>query len=339
MNAVLLTCAVISTIDLSGYVEARPYVAWNDSTSFLGYNRGWLEFRSDESKYGAQVALDLIVPYDTLTFGHALDNIDISRLAVWLGSENARVIAGKQSLYWGVGRVFRPLDIFNRTNYFEPGYERAGANALLAYLSIGGLSSLRGILAPRGNIDNTLAGGRFGMNVASNDIGITAMHQSSEELTVIGGEITGELALGYWAEFAYTWQDTLDHSKLSVGVDYTLPIGIYAMIEYFFDGSGVSDPADYDFTQIAYGYRQTLAQHYVYASIGLFQNPFLRPAFNVIANLNDGGLIIIPQITYALFDNAEVTAGINYAFGTDESEFLNIMEYRGAAYLWARVYF
>lgn len=332
-------CAVISAIDVSGYVETRPYIAWNDSTSFIGYNRGWLEFRTDEPKYGAQVALDLIVPYDTLSLGHAFDNIEISRLAVWLGGESARIIAGKQSLYWGVGRVFRPLDIFNRTNYLEPGYERAGANALLTYLSIGDLSSIRGILAPRGDIENTLVGARAGLNVAGNDIGITAMHQSSEQLTIVGGEITGELALGYWAEFAYTWQDTLDHSKLSAGVDYTLPIGIYAMIEYFFDGSGVSDPADYDFARIANGDRQTLAQHYMYASIGLFQNPFLRPSFNVITNLNDGSLIIIPQITYALFDNAEVTAGLNHAFGTSDSEFMNMEGYRGAAYLWARVYF
>ncbi|MBE0432306.1 hypothetical protein IBX73_02435 [candidate division WOR-3 bacterium] len=339
MNIVVLACLITMPIDMGGYVETRPYVTWGDSTDFLGYNRGWLEFKTDMVKYGAQIAFDLIVPYDTGSPGYALDNIEISRLTVWLGDEKARVVAGKQSLYWGVGRVFRPLDVFNRTNYFEPGYERAGSNALLGYLSLGDLTSVRGVVMPRGDVEKTLAGMRTGANLAGNDIGFTVMHQSSERRTIVGGEVTGELAVGYWGEIANTWHDTVDYSRMSAGLDYTFPLAIYTMIEYFFDGSGESDPAYYNYTLIASGERQTLAQHYLYTSIGLLYNPFLRPSLSAITNLNDRGTIVIPQLSYGIFENAEITLGLNYALGSTESEFRNIMPYRGAVYVWARVYF
>jgi hypothetical protein len=335
----LLVLAITSQINASGYVETRPYLTWNDSTNFLGYNRGWLEFRNEGINYGTQLALDLIVPYDTTTFDYALDNIRVSRLALWLGPEEARIIAGIQSLYWGVGRVFRPLDIFNRTNYLEPGYERPGTNALLGYLALGNLTSIRGIIVPYGNIKNTLGGIRIGTNILGNDIGFTAMHQSSENQTIIGGEITGELLLGYWGELSYTWIDTIDYNRLTVGLDYTFPLMIYTMVEYFFDGSGEDDPDNYDYVQITSRERQTLAQHYLYASIGLSYNPFLRPSLNSIINLNDNGAIIIPQLIYSIFENTDLTVGINFAIGSDESEFRNITPYRGTAYIWIKVYF
>lgn len=339
VEIMLLAIPILAQMDIGGYVETRPYVTWNDSTYFTGYNRGWLELKTAETDYGIQVALDLIVPYDTTTPNYIVDNINISRLALWLGDERARIVAGRQSLYWGVGRVFRPLDIFNRTNYFEPGYERAGSNALLGYLSLGDLTNLRGVVIPHGDINKTLAGMRAGTNFTGNDIGITLMHRASERQTVIGGEIAGELAVGYWGEFSYTWNDTTDYSKISVGLDYTFPLAIYAMFEYFFDGSGVDDPAYYDYTTITYGQRQTLAQNYLYASVGLFNNPFFRPSVSSITNLNDGGTIVIPQIYYAIMENVEVTLGLNYAFGSTESEFRNITPFRGAVYVWGKVYF
>ncbi|KPK64684.1 hypothetical protein AMJ83_00325 [candidate division WOR_3 bacterium SM23_42] len=335
----ILVLLFISQINASGYVETRPYLTWNDSTYFTGYNRGWLELKTADSDHGLQVALDLIVPYDTSTLNYAADNTSISRLALWLGDERTRIIVGKQSLYWGVGRVFRPLDTFNRTNYFEPGYERAGYNALLGYFSLGDLTDIRILAMPDGDINRTLIGTRVGTNFAGNDIGMTIMHRASEHQTIIGGEIAGELAVGYWGEMSYTRNDTIDYTKISVGLDYTFPLTIYAMIEYYFDGSGVDDPAYYDYMMIIEGQRQTLAQHYLYASIGLFNNPFIRPSINSITNLDDRGTIIIPQLSYAIMENAEVTVGLSYTLGSTESEFRNITPYRGAVYVWGKVYF
>ena len=332
---------LISQVDISGYVETRPYVFWGDSVFLSGYNRGWLELRADGSDYGIQAALDLYAAYDTAFYSNILEDIDIERLALWLGPENMRIIAGKQHLYWGVGRVFRPLDIFNKTDFYEPGYERPGKNALLGFLSIGSLSSLRAIMSPKENFDNSLYGMRVGSNILKNDIGITAMHRPSEELFIIGGEIAGEFILGYWCEYSYITEDTLDFSKLSLGIDYSLPFRIYIMTEFFFDGSGVRDPDDYDFNRIFSGERATLAQHYLYSTISTIPNPFavLQPSINALINLDDQSFILIPQLGLSIFENTEVFIGVNYFFGSEETEFKNIISYDGAAYIWAKVYF
>ncbi len=335
----ILAAMVFAQINIGGYVETRPYVTWSDSTYFTGYNRGWLEFKNEARDYGIQLAFDLILPYDTTSFDYAVDKIDISRLALWLGKEQSRVIIGKQSLYWGVSRVFRPLDIFNRVNYFEPSYERPGSNALLGFLSLGSLSSIRAIILPDGDFKRTLAGARLGTNIIKNDIGLTVLHRNTERRTIIGGEITGELLVGYWAEGSFTWEQESDYSKLSLGIDYTFPLMIYTMIEFFFDGSGKDDPVDYEYEKIASGERQTLAQQYIYASIGLLRNPFLRPMVSTIVNINDRGFILIPSISYGILENTELTLGMNYAIGPEESEFRNITEYRGAVYLWLKTYF
>jgi hypothetical protein len=165
------------------------------------------------------------------------------------------------------------------------------------------------------------------------------MHESYDKRTIVGGEIAGEILLGYWGEMSFTWDDTVDYSKISLGIDYTFPLTIYAMIEYFFDGSGEDDPEFYDYARITSGERQTLAQQYLYMSAGLVQNPFLRPTVSSIINLIDGGVILIPHVQYAIFDNMEISTGLNYTIGTEDSEFRNITTHRGAAYIWVKVYF
>lgn len=334
-----LALTIATQIDISGYVETRPYLLWNDSLRISGYNRGWLEFKTDGLKYGSHLALDLIIPYDTTAFNYAIDNVTISRLALWLGPENLRIIAGKQRLYWGVARVFRPLDVFNPINFFEPGYERPGSNALLGYVALGSLTSIRGIFVPEYTLRESFSGVRLGSNFLENDVGLNAMHRAEPKKTILGAEITGELEVGYWGEFSYTWEDTFDYAKVSIGIDYTFPFMVYTMFEYFFDGSGVSNSDDYDFTKIIRGERVTLAQNYFYVAIGSSYNPFFRPVMNAVINMNDKGFILIPQLSYAIFENAEITAGMNIFIGSDESEFKNITPYDGAVYVWAKIYF
>jgi hypothetical protein len=326
-------------INITGYVETRPYLAWSDSVNVYGYNRGWLEFKSSDVNYGTQLAFDCVVPYDSIPFANIVESISISRLALWLGPENLRITVGKQRLYWGVARVFRPLDIFNPLNFLEPGYERPGYNAILGYASIGALTSLRGIYVPQYNLKRSFLGLRFGTNLMKNDVGFNFMHRSSERRTIVGAEVTGDFIVGYWSEFSYTWEDTTQYAKISTGIDYTFPFFIYGMVEYFYDGSGETDPNNYNFTQRMLGERMLLAQQYLYVSIGTIHNPFLRPSINAVINLNDGGTILIPQISYSVFENTEVTFGLNFFLGSQSSEFKSLLPFDGQIYMWARVYF
>lgn len=339
MTSIICFVMIVKAINISGYIETRPYLAWNDSVNLFGYNRGWLELKQDYESYGAQIALDCQVWYDSTAFASIVDNISISRLALWVGKENRRVTIGKQRIYWGVARIFRPLDILNPTNYFEPGYERTGANAILGHYSIGDLSGIRAIVQPRFDIKKSLYGVRYSTNLWQNDIGLNVFHRSLSKITIVGAEITGEAEIGYWAEASHTWLDNQKYFKTSVGIDYTFPFYVYTMAEFFYDQSGAVSSSNYDYPALVRGERSTLGQQYLYTSIGSVYNPFLRPSINAIINLKDKGFILLPTIMYSINDNAGLNLGFNLFFGTTDSEFRNISSYTGQVYCWLKVYF
>jgi len=338
---VFILLSVVSQLDLSGYAETRPYLLIGASTHLNGFNRGWIELKADGNNYGAQFACELIVPYDTMFLAAVTESISISRLAVWIGPEKGRLIIGKQRLYWGVGRVFRPLDIFNPVNYFEPTYERPGSNAILGYMALGDLTGIRGIVQPRHELDESLYGLRLETHLLKNDLSISTFHQPAEDMTLIGGEIAGELAVGYWCEYGYTQEDTIDYSQVSLGIDYTFPFMVYTMAEYFFDGSGFDDPSDYDYSLIVQGERATLGQHYLYTLVSTVPNPFdlFRPSLSALVNIEDRGFILIPQINIVPYENTDITIGFNLFFGHEDSEFVNLIPYDAVIYTWIKIHF
>lgn len=336
---VLVLCLLVR-LDLSGYVESRPTIVWNGLTLVTGYSRGWFAARTSGSDYGADFALDMTVPYDTLSYAFN-DNIQISRLALWLGPENVRITIGRQRIFWGVARIFRPLDIFNPVNYLEPGYERSGVDALLGYVALGQLSSIRGVIKPEEVIERSLSALRIGTHVLKQDIGATVIYRETPRHISVGGEIVGELEVGYWCEYRYTDENQGDFSIFTIGVDYTLPWKLYVMSEFFFDGSGVDDPAQYDISLIRGGIRTTLAQRYCYLSVSTVPTPFdlFRPSCGILVNIDDHGVALVPQLYVQLFENTDITVGMNYFFGPVESEFKRITSFDGAVYLWGKVYF
>ncbi len=335
----IFSCIIIYQLNFSGYIETRPYLAWSDSFNLYGYNRGWLELKTESRIYGTQIALDCLVPYDTLDFLHLYERISIPRLLLWLGSEKIRIIAGKQSLYWGVGRIFRPLDVFNPANYFEPNYERQGSNAILGYLSMGRFTSVRAVCLPAYNLKKSFAGLRIGTNLYKNDIGLNLMYKALPKKEILGFEIAGDNIIGYWCEAGYTIEDTTNYAKVSLGIDYTFPFMIYSMIEAFYDESGKDNPAEYEWDKIFSGERTTLGKKYVYVTVASAHNPYLRPGFNTIINLDDQSFILIPQVSYSLMENLELTSGLNLFFGSGQSEFRNLVPYNGQLYIWIKIFF
>jgi hypothetical protein len=332
---------ILCRLDINGYVETRPYVLWGDSTRLSGVSRAWIEGKAAYLLYGGHVGVTMQVPYDTIASAMLQESVTISRCAVWVGPEQARVIIGKQRIDLGVGRVFRPLDVFNPVNYFEPGYERSGVNAVMGYYGFDRVTSVRAIYTPTFDWQNTTAGINFRATFLHTDVGISAIHQPERPLTLVGGDIAGELLVGYWGEYVFVQDDDDDYSRYVVGLDYSFPLRIYAMAEFFFDGSGVNDPAQYDFNDIITGRRQTLAQHYLYCSLSTIPLPFnvLRPAMNVLVNFDDTGIILIPHLDIVPFDNIDIAVGLNIFLGPVDGEFVNRTSFNGTAYIWAKVYF
>jgi hypothetical protein len=241
----------------------------------------------------------------------------------------------------GIARVFRPLDVFNKTNYFEPGYERSGVTALYAYYAIGRVTSLRGVYTPTYDWQETTVGASLRTTLLHNDIGISGIHNADASTTIGGAEIAGELLVGYWGEYAFIQDSLEDYSTFAIGLDYSFPFRLYAMVEFFFDGSGADDPALYDYSALLQGTRQTLAQQYLYGSIGTIPLPFdvFRPSLSMLSNLIDNGVVLIPQVSVMPFENTDIAVGANIFLGSSECEFRNLLPFDGAGYVWLKVYF
>jgi len=325
-------------LDVGGYIDNRPYLGFADPVVFTGFTRGWIDMKADQDLYGANAVLDLMIPYDS-ALNIRRDEIEIARLAAWVGPYDRRVTLGRQLINWGVSRVFKCLDFFNRLDYFEPAYERPGVDAIQVMWAFSQRGSARALCRPSWTFDNTLMAGRLASSFMRNDVGLNAFYQKEPDLIAAGIDIAGELLAGYWAETAYWQNDTTDYFKSTIGIDYTFPLSIYTMAEYFHDASGQSDPNQYDYGLLLNGTRSTLGRDYLYLSAGIVPNMFLKPAFNVIVNLDDQGTILMPNIFYAPFDNVDLNIGASFVIGDEECEFHNINPYSAAAYAWLKVYF
>ncbi len=325
-------------LDIGGYIDNRPFLGFSDSIIFSGFTRGLVDMKTDQEIYGAYAAIDLMIPFDT-SIVQARNTIEIPRLAAWVGNYNLRATLGRQLVNWSTSRVFKCLDFFNAVNYLEPGYERSGINAIQASWTFSHRGSIRLLCKPLNTFDESFYAGRLATNLLKNDIGINTFYQNNPVLKAAGLDLGGELIFGYWAE-AVSWQnDSAEHFKSTIGIDYTLPLSVYLMAEYFHDASGQSDPLQYDFTLIYDDLRSTLARDYLYINAGITPNVLFRPGISAIINLNDRGTTLIPNIFYALYDNVDLNVGANIAFGDAASEFKNINPYDAVVYLWLKAYF
>jgi hypothetical protein len=339
LGSVLFILTIFVRADFAGYADSRIFFPVMDSVHFYGYIRGWLEFKKSEEYYGGQAALDLTVPFDTIPAAGFKSGLEISRLALWLGPENLRITAGKQRILWGVARVFRPLDIINPVNFLEPGYERSGFPAILAEFAPGRLTDIRVLCLPRYNLNDATYAGRFGTNLFKNDIGLNVFYRPKESQTVLGADLAGEIAAGYWVEGTFTRDDTSGYGKIAVGLDYTFPGMVYVMAEYFFDMSGESEPDEYDYQKLLSGSRGTLGQNYLYLSLALCRGLVLSPSLNAVGNLDDRTGIIIPRTTCQPWDNIELNFGVNVPVGSRTGEFRRAAACDLMVFVWGKVYF
>jgi len=335
----LLALLMSNHADFSGYAETRIFLTGADSINFFGYSRAWLELKADADYYGGQAVVDFNAAYDTAHFAGVGSGIDIARLAVWLGPENLRITAGKQRILWGVARVFRPLDIINPVNFFEPGYERPGYPAILASYAPGRLTDIRLFCQPRFYPAGNRYAGRVGTNILKNDLGLNAFYQPGDRIWIAGADLAGELLVGYWGEGTYTRDDTSGYGKLAAGMDYTFPGMVYAMAEYFHDMNGESDPAEYDYQKLISGDRSTLGQNYLYLSLALARGLALNPGLNAVCNLDDQTGILVPQTAYQPWDNVELNFGVTVPFGSQSGEFRRTAAYGLMVFVWGKVFF
>jgi len=244
---------------------------------------------------------------------------------------------GRQQISPGVGYAWNPTDIFNVKDILDPTYEQTGVEAVQIFIPLRWGLQLSGILQPRSSWEQTtqyyqLKGllGQFDISVvyAVSELmktGLLGAHKTHREM--VGFNMEGEIAgWGVRSEFAVNRlafaNDNLRYEYV-LGVDYTTESSLYLMGEYFHNDFGV-DPDQVtfdDYVSYFLGETHSLNTDYLFAMAMYPVTDLISAELFSIYNLNDGSLVINPQLTYNIFEDVELTVTGSLFSGEDTDEF------------------
>jgi len=241
-------------------------------------------------------------------------------LSVALGDVDIR--AGRQRIAWGTALLWNPMDILNPLNPLQlEREERAGVDALAVDWNYGALSRLSLVAASHQGGDTSSYAARWQGNAGLFDYSLMSGRFRGD--TISGFDFAGQIGqVGLRGEFTYsiTLRDG-EYRRFVVGADYSVGDRLSLAIEYYFNGQGATNPADYQFMRWLSGEIQSLGRHYLGGFLGYDFTPLLRWNSYLIANLDDGSVFGFHSLLYSLTDNLELTLGLQSQSGTASSEF------------------
>lgn len=232
------------------------------------------------------------------------------------------ITVGRQRIAWGTGFAWNPTDLFNP---FNPSAieleEKEGIDAMHAALPIGELSKIEVAYAPGADSFKDSYAARMTANYREYDVAIMA--GQFKEDWVLGGDFAGYLGdAGFRGEFAYTFKDGQGNFLRAIlNADYNFPHDIYAMVEIYYNGQGAWDKKDYNLTSLLAGDTFNLARLYTAVSATKTITSLFNGSAYGLVNLNDGSMLIGPNLQYSLAENLEISASTYLLLGSDDSEF------------------
>jgi hypothetical protein len=109
--------------------------------------------------------------------------------------------------------------------------------------------------------------------------------------------------------------------RLSAGADYNFRAGVYAFLEYHFNGAGVSDPNRYyenivtNETAYVDGAVYFFGRHYIIPGVAWTITPLNTLFAEAVINLDDGSALFAPVLEYNATDNLYLSLGAYAAIG------------------------
>jgi hypothetical protein len=285
------------------------------------------------------------VDEDNLTMQHYVDRLYFRQNLEW-GS----VIAGRQRIQWGTGRIWNPTDLFNPINpaSFDK-IEKDGADAVSAKVYLGSMTDVQAVVNFRAARmqkdgadpapDSTNVGLRFRTNYREFDI--SAMGGWFDRRVVFGGDFAGNfMEAGVRGEAILVLEsDELpneDYIRLSLGADYQFTPEFYGLVEYLYNGEGRNDPAIYQVVRLYQGDILQLNQKYLYTGGTYLVHPLVTASAGLLQNLGDGSGFATLLATWSSSDNSLLSAGLMMPYG---GEFDEYWYYPTAVYLKGEYHF
>jgi len=267
----------------------------------------------------------------------------LDRLSVGYTGEKAVLRFGRQTISWGNGLFFAPMDIVNP---FDP-------SAVDTEYKLGDDMLLGQYLQDNGN--DTQAAVVFRRDVISGDVesdqataaikyhGSFLWQDSMGEYDLLAaknyGDVTvglgGNLSLGgavLRGDVVVTDTETENTVAMLVGnYSYSWVWGgknVSGAVEYFYNGFGQRD-GDYSdldentelLERIARGELFTLGRHYLAGSLMIEMTPLWQLTPNVFANLSDGSALAQVVTQHSLQDNLTLLGALNVPVGSVGTEY------------------
>jgi hypothetical protein len=247
---------------------------------------------------------------------------------------------GRQRIAWGVSNYFRPLDPFAPLVPAQMDKEeQAGTDALRMSLRLGRLSSVEAVYNPYEAFHENYIGVRYRTNLNGWDI--SALSGSFGRGESVGTSAVGSVrGLGLRTEALFTrsdghqWvvmrsdfrSDTLsvndEYLQATLGVEYGFGWrNLTISGEFFYDGSGQTDKADYDWNALQSGNRITLAQHMAATRFSLLITPLLTLSGANLFNIDDGSFMLQTQAEYSISQTSSLIPRIQLFRGHQRTEY------------------
>jgi len=260
------------------------------------------------------------------------------RLAVRYSHSRWSITAGREAVSWGSGLVFQPLDLFNpfAPTTVDTDYKAGDDLLLLERLADDG-SDLQLLAVARRNQDGDFSG--TVSSVAAKWHGFVR----AGELELLVAKHYRDQVYGLtvrWPVGGAMLRSDLAATRLDGGswkvsgvlnVDYSLVLGgrnLYLFGEYFHNAFGVSElpesPLAYPeplVARLARGELFNLMRDYLAAGVTIEWHPLWNHVTTVIANQNDGSVLLQSQISYQPGDNQQVDVGVVHPFGGRGDEY------------------
>ena len=302
-NRINLNIAYKNTLSL--HVSARTRIFTGESVKYFP---NYASFIKNDPNF-------LSLSWNLANEPSVLINTTIDRLYFKFTNGNLELTAGRQRINWAKTFVWNPNDLFNNYSFFDFDYpERPGSDALDAIYYISPMSNIE--IASKLDKDTNLT---------------TALRLSTTigtyDLQFIGGLLKGSDYVigmgwtGYIGQFTFrgeatylrprkNFADTTGLSLISVGLDYSFGKSNTIMLELLYnqqkDQPLITSPMAF-YTAPMDVKHLSFAQYNLFAQIMTQPHPLLSASLAAMYFPKEKGLFLMPNITYSLSDNADLT--------------------------------
>jgi hypothetical protein len=298
----------------------------------LLYSSRSLMFRAATGRTNRQVTTLRWQPVDdgNVTLQHYVDRLYFRQNFLW-GS----IVAGRQRIQWGTGRIWNPTDLFNPINpaSFDR-IEKDGADAVSAKVYLGSFTDVQAVVnfrTARGQRDGAAPApdsSNYGLRVRTNlqEFDVSAMGGWFDRRMVLGGDLAGSMFdAGVRAEAIYAFEGeelpNSDYLRMVIGADYQFTPEFYALVEYLYNGEGHNSPTSYELVRLLEGDILQLNRKYLYVGGSYLVHPLVSTSAGIMQNIGDGSGFLSMVATWSSSDNSLVSAGAMLSYGDELDEY------------------